>query len=77
LNAEYPDAHVTKMLAPTGTTDCGLFRTAATRCYGLWPAVLTFDQFLRVHGNDEFLTVDQLVSGTRVVMRAVEQAAMR
>ncbi len=77
LNAEYPDGQVTKMLAPTGTTDCGLFRSDSTRCYGLWPAVLTFDQFLRVHGNDEFLTVDQLVSGTRVVMRAVEQAAMR
>lgn len=75
LRAEYPDAGVSAMLAPTGGTDCAIFRDEKTRCFGVWPIVMTLDQFKSVHGHDEFLTLEQLASGTRVMLRTLEAAA--
>ncbi|MBM3271306.1 MAG: M20/M25/M40 family metallo-hydrolase [Candidatus Sericytochromatia bacterium] len=76
IAAEYPDAAIAQILIGWGT-DCAHFRSPTTRCFGLNPFVLSREQVNTFHGHDERITVEQLVSGTRVVMRAVEQAAMR
>ncbi len=72
---EYPGITVTEVLTPGGSTDSSYFRLLGARAYGLMPVVAGRAQLDGFHGHNEFITVDQLAAGTRVVLRAIERAA--
>lgn len=75
--AEYPGVPVVPVLTPGGGTDSSTFREHGVTCYGLLPALLSQPQVESMHGHNEYITVEQIVRGTRVVTDAVERAAGR
>lgn len=74
IRAEYPTIRVTPMIS-TGGTDSAYFRARGIRAYGLGPIVCSREQLETVHGDDEYITVDQLAKGTRTITRIVLSAA--
>lgn len=74
VRAEYPTIRVTPMIS-TGGTDSAYFREKGIRAYGLGPIVCSREQLETVHGDDEYLTVDQLAKGIRTMTRIVFSAA--
>jgi acetylornithine deacetylase/succinyl-diaminopimelate desuccinylase-like protein len=66
---------VTPILTPGGGTDSPYFRRLGARCYGCAPIMATTSQITSIHGDDEYITPEQLVAGSRVVEAAVRQAA--
>jgi acetylornithine deacetylase/succinyl-diaminopimelate desuccinylase-like protein len=73
--AEYPDATVTPVMTPGGSTDSSYFRKLGAKAYGLCPIIAPREQLDGFHGHNEFITVDQLSAGTRVLVRAIAAAA--
>jgi acetylornithine deacetylase/succinyl-diaminopimelate desuccinylase-like protein len=72
---EYPGVPVLPVLTPGGGTDSSTFREHGVTAYGLLPSILTQAQVESMHGDNEFITVEQLTRGTRVVVDAVERAS--
>ncbi|MBM3276339.1 MAG: M20/M25/M40 family metallo-hydrolase, partial [Candidatus Sericytochromatia bacterium] len=73
--AEYPDATVTPVMTPGGSTDSSYFRELGAKAYGLCPIIAPREQLDGFHGHNEFITVEQLAAGTRVLVRAIAAAA--
>jgi acetylornithine deacetylase/succinyl-diaminopimelate desuccinylase-like protein len=71
--AEYPQAKIAPMLS-TGSTDSGFLRHAGINCYGYCPILVTPEQLSSIHGDNEFITIDQLSHGTRATFRAIAAA---
>jgi acetylornithine deacetylase/succinyl-diaminopimelate desuccinylase-like protein len=60
-----PNSVTAPMMTP-GTTDSCFFRRKGVNSYGLFPAVITPEEFARFHGIDERISIENLVLGTRV-----------
>lgn len=73
--SEYPGIKTIPVLTPGGGTDSAAFRALGVAAYGCLPIVATQAQLAGMHGDNEHLTVEQLVRGTRVVTAAVEAAS--
>lgn len=72
---EYPGVKTVPVLTPGGGTDSAFFRARGVAAYGCMPIVMPPEQLAGMHGHNEFITVEQLVRGTRVVTEAVEAAS--
>ncbi|MEB3237365.1 MAG: M20/M25/M40 family metallo-hydrolase [Candidatus Sericytochromatia bacterium] len=75
VRAHLPEARITPMLTPAGTTDSASLRPLGIACVGLIPVIAAQEQLESIHGDDEWLGVDQLASGTRIVADAVARAS--
>jgi acetylornithine deacetylase/succinyl-diaminopimelate desuccinylase-like protein len=74
VRADDPAASVqTSML--TGATDCRYFRAHSIPCYGFVPFALTGRDLEGFHGNDERVSVSNVVTGTRVLHEIVKRFA--
>ena len=58
-----------------GATDCRYFRVRGIPCYGFVPFGLTARDLDGFHGNDERVSVQNVVSGTRVLYEIVRRFA--
>jgi acetylornithine deacetylase/succinyl-diaminopimelate desuccinylase-like protein len=74
--AEYPGIKTIPVLTPGGGTDSAAFRERGVAAYGCLPIVAPQSQLAGMHGDNEHLTVEQLIRGTRVVTAAVEAASV-
>ena len=63
------------MLTPAGTTDSASLRPRGVACIGLMPVIASQAQLESIHGDDEWLGLDQLATGTRIVADAVARAS--
>ena len=52
-------------LVSTGFTDCHYFMELGMTCYGFAPFRVTEQDWLRIHGNDERLSIESLRNGVR------------
>ncbi|MEB3298333.1 MAG: M20/M25/M40 family metallo-hydrolase [Candidatus Sericytochromatia bacterium] len=75
LRRHVPDARTTAMLTPAGTTDSASLRKHGISCIGLIPVVADQDQLETIHGDNEWIGLDQLATGTRIVAEAVARAS--
>lgn len=73
--ARDPDARVTTPLL-TAATDCRFFRPRGIACYGFAPFLLTARDFDGFHGNNERLSVENVVEGTRLMYDIVHGLAV-
>jgi acetylornithine deacetylase/succinyl-diaminopimelate desuccinylase-like protein len=71
-----PGALVTAPMI-SGFTDCHFFREKGIPCYGFMPFKLTPKNLGGVHGNDERVSVENVVFGTRVMYEIVRKLAVK
>jgi acetylornithine deacetylase/succinyl-diaminopimelate desuccinylase-like protein len=62
----YPGAIVTPYLFQAGT-DAYAWRSKGIAVYGIYPYPITAQDLTRMHGNDERVPIDSLVSGVKLV----------
>jgi acetylornithine deacetylase/succinyl-diaminopimelate desuccinylase-like protein len=73
MTAEYfPDARVVPSVA-SGFTDSHFFRDMDILAYGYHPIVVPVEDFSRIHGNDERLSLDNIRLGTRMILNVVAE----
>lgn len=73
LTAEYfPDARVVPSVA-SGFTDSHFFRDMDILAYGYHPIIVPVEDFSRIHGNDERLSLDNIKLGTRMILNVVSE----
>jgi acetylornithine deacetylase/succinyl-diaminopimelate desuccinylase-like protein len=68
----YPDAAVVPSVV-AGFTDSHFFRDMDILAYGYHPVVLPIEELTRIHGNDERLSLENIKSGTRMVLNVVSE----
>jgi acetylornithine deacetylase/succinyl-diaminopimelate desuccinylase-like protein len=61
----------------TGFTDSHFFRDLGIASYGFGPFVVAQEERRGVHGNDERLSVEALIEGTRLLIDVVEEFTAR
>ena len=71
-----PGALVTAPMI-SGFTDCHFFREKGIPCYGFMPFKLTPKELGGVHGNDERVSVQNVVFGTGVMLEIVRKMATK
>ncbi len=69
-----PGAIVTPILIPYGT-DSNAFRPRGVKSYGFFPALLPAEALGSMHGDAEFIPVDQLGRAARILFEAVRDVA--
>ena len=69
-----PAAIVTPMLIPYGT-DSNAYRPKGVKSYGFFPAMLPAEALGSMHGDGEFIPVDQLMPAARILFEALRDAA--
>jgi acetylornithine deacetylase/succinyl-diaminopimelate desuccinylase-like protein len=57
----------------TGGTDSGFLREKGVTCYGFDPTLVTWEDQDTVHGIDEKVSIKNMVNGTRVLYRVIEE----
>lgn len=62
----YPEALVTPYLFQAGT-DAYAWRSRGIPVYGIYPYPITAEDLTRMHGNDERVPIDSLVSGLKMI----------
>jgi acetylornithine deacetylase/succinyl-diaminopimelate desuccinylase-like protein len=62
----YPEALVTPYLFQAGT-DAYAWRSRGVPVYGIYPYPITAEDLTRMHGNDERVPIDSLVSGLKMI----------
>ena len=70
----YPEALVTPYLFQAGT-DAYAWRSRGVPVYGIYPYPITSEDLKRMHGNDERVLVDSLVSGLKMISGLLEEVA--
>lgn len=70
----YPGALVTPYLFQAGT-DAYAWRSRNIPVYGIYPYPITREDLRRMHGNDERVPVDSLVSGVKLITNTILQVA--
>lgn len=70
----YPGAKVTPYLFQAGT-DAAAWRMRGVPVYGIYPYPITAQDLERMHGNDERVAVDSLVSGLKMVTATLLEVA--
>jgi acetylornithine deacetylase/succinyl-diaminopimelate desuccinylase-like protein len=71
-----PDAIVTPILIPYGT-DSNAYRPRGVNSYGFVAALLPADALASMHGDAEFIPVDQLAPASRILFEALRDTAGR
>lgn len=72
LNDVEPNAAFLPYLSPGGT-DSGFLREKGVICYGFDPAFATWEEWDTVHGIDERISAESLVTGTLILYRVLER----
>jgi len=72
----YPEALVTPYLFPAGT-DSYTWRMRNIPVYGIYPYPITAEDLTRMHGNDERVPIDSLVSGLRLIIGTLTEVAAK
>ncbi|MNS75277.1 N-formyl-4-amino-5-aminomethyl-2-methylpyrimidine deformylase [compost metagenome] len=72
---EYPGIRTVPVLTPGGGTDSAVFRDRGVAAFGCMPIVMPAAQLATMHGHNEYITLEQIARGTRVVTAAVEAAS--
>jgi acetylornithine deacetylase/succinyl-diaminopimelate desuccinylase-like protein len=73
LTAEYyPEATIAPSVV-AGFTDSHFFRDMDIIAYGYHPVVLPIEELARIHGNDERLSLENIQSGTRMILNVVSE----
>ncbi len=72
----YPGAKVTPYLFQAGT-DAAAWRGRGVPVYGIYPYSITAQDLERMHGNDERVAVDSLVSGLRMIAATLLEVAAK
>ncbi len=67
-----PGAGVFPMLAP-GATDCRYWRQRGYAAYGFAPVVMERSDLARVHGIDERISVENLLTGIKIAVDIIER----
>jgi len=67
-----PAAIVTPMLVPYGT-DSNAYRPKGVKSYGFFPAMLPAEALGSMHGDGEFIPVDQLMPAARILFEALRE----
>lgn len=62
----YPEALVTPYLFQAGT-DAYAWRSRGVPVYGIYPYPITAEDLTRMHGNDERVPIDSLVTGLKMI----------
>jgi acetylornithine deacetylase/succinyl-diaminopimelate desuccinylase-like protein len=70
--ATYPGALVTPYLFQAGT-DAAPWRVRGVPVYGIYPYPITNADLRRMHGNDERVPIDSLVTGLRMITNTVTE----
>lgn len=65
-----PEAVVTPILIPYGT-DSNAYRPRGVKSYGFFPALLPADALASMHGDAEFIPLDQLGVAARILFEAL------
>lgn len=74
---EYPGVPVMPILTPGGGTDSAFFREHGAQALGCMPILASQRQIDAIHGDDEFVTREQLARGTKALYRTLVRAAGR
>jgi len=69
-----PGAVVTPILVPYGT-DSNAYRPRGVNSYGFFPALLPAEALASMHGDAEFIPVDQLAPAARILFEALRDTA--
>ncbi len=72
----YPGARVTPYLFQAGT-DAGAWRSRGVPVYGIYPYPITAADLERMHGNDERVPVESLVSGLKMITATLLEVAAK
>lgn len=72
----YPEALVTPYLFQAGT-DAYAWRSRGVPVYGIYPYPITAEDLTRMHGNDERVPVESLVSGLRMIKNLLLDVAAK
>lgn len=72
VEENFPGSIVTTRML-SGATECSVFRPLGVHCYGFEPFLLTNEDNSGVHGNDEFLSVENARRGVRLLYEVVEK----
>ena len=70
--AHYPNALTVASLL-FGSSDSRFFRSKGIPCYGVCPMLVSLEEFNRVHGIDERVSVDSMLEGIRVYTDMVKK----
>jgi acetylornithine deacetylase/succinyl-diaminopimelate desuccinylase-like protein len=72
IRERFPDAVLTQSVL-MGTSDSRFFRERGIASYGVCPIVVPLDHIKMVHGIDERISVDNLITGTEVLTEIVRR----
>ena len=74
LHRHDPSAIVTPMLIPYGT-DSNSYRPKGVKSYGFFPGMVPAEAIASMHGDGEFIPVDQLMPAARILFEALKETA--
>ncbi|MCX6005172.1 MAG: M20/M25/M40 family metallo-hydrolase [Chloroflexi bacterium] len=72
LQEHYPDA-ITAPYLMLGTSDSRFFREKGMTAYGFCPAIIPLDDLKSIHGNDEKISVESMLTGTEIYKGVVKR----
>ncbi len=72
----YPEALVTPYLFQAGT-DAYAWRSRGVPVYGIYPYPITAEDLTRMHGNDERVPIESLVTGLKMIKGLLLDVAAR
>ena len=72
----WPEARVTPYLFQAGT-DAGAWRNKGIPVYGIYPYPISAADLERMHGNDERVPVESLVSGLKMITNTILEVAAK
>ncbi|MCE9501361.1 MAG: M20/M25/M40 family metallo-hydrolase [Leptospira sp.] len=67
----HPDAVIAPFLTPA-QTDTAFFRAIGIPSYGMIPGVFTSEEIDLIHGNDEYISIENLVNGTKIIYLTIK-----
>jgi carboxypeptidase PM20D1 len=70
--AHYPNALTVASLL-FGASDSRFFRSKGIPCYGVCPMLVSLEEFNRIHGIDERVSVDSMLEGIQVYTDMVKK----
>lgn len=75
IKQQYPNALVTASLL-FATSDSRILRRHGITTYGFCPAIIDLQEIQRIHGIDERISIESLISGTSLFKKTVKKLCM-
>ncbi len=75
IKQQYPNALVTPSLL-FATSDSRILRRHGITTYGFCPAIIDLPEIQRIHGIDERISIESLISGTSLFKKTVKKLCM-